>query len=332
MTSEHDLIVVGAGLSGLLAARHLKESVENVLVLDKGRGVGGRLSRRRFDGGVFDHGAQYFTVSDARFRNVADELIAAGVVRVWSTGFEDAAGHFKDNGEPRYVGVDGMSAVARFLARGLQVKTQHRVVEITGRDDGWRITTSEGVRFLSRALLLTAPVPQSLELLMSGGVYLPTDSLQALQRIQYERCLALMVELDGKSRIPPPGGKWLSGEPIAWIADNNQKGISAGKTTAVTIHAGPQFSLKHWDSAEEVVRDRLLSVAEPFLPGAPVHSQLHRWKFSLPTTLHRDRFLLIEQPAPLVFAGDAFGGPKVEGAALSGLSAGTALSRYLSPH
>ncbi len=52
MLSEHDLIVVGAGLSGLLAARHLKENVKNVLVLDKGRGVGGRLSRRRFDGGV----------------------------------------------------------------------------------------------------------------------------------------------------------------------------------------------------------------------------------------------------------------------------------------
>ena len=56
-----------------------------------------------------------------------------------------------------------------------------------------------------------------------------------LAALQYERCLAVMAVLDGPSRVPPPGGLALSEGPISWIADNQQKGVSA--TPAVTLHA-----------------------------------------------------------------------------------------------
>ena len=54
--------VIGAGISGLFAARTLADRGLNVKVFDKGRGLGGRMSTRRVDGkSCFDHGAQYFT-------------------------------------------------------------------------------------------------------------------------------------------------------------------------------------------------------------------------------------------------------------------------------
>ena len=49
-------IVVGAGISGLLAADALHREGYDLTVLDKGRGVGGRMATRRVGGGTFDHG------------------------------------------------------------------------------------------------------------------------------------------------------------------------------------------------------------------------------------------------------------------------------------
>jgi renalase len=60
MTTEKtsvDVIVIGAGLSGLIAAHTVQANGVRVVVLDKGRGVGGLLATRRTDSGVFDHGA-----------------------------------------------------------------------------------------------------------------------------------------------------------------------------------------------------------------------------------------------------------------------------------
>lgn len=51
----------GAGMAGLTAAAELQRAGCRGLVLDKGRGVGGRLASRRIGGASFDHGAQFIT-------------------------------------------------------------------------------------------------------------------------------------------------------------------------------------------------------------------------------------------------------------------------------
>ena len=58
----YDFIVIGCGISGLLTAKKLTENGASVLILDKGRNFGGRMATRFFDGAIFDHGAQFFTV------------------------------------------------------------------------------------------------------------------------------------------------------------------------------------------------------------------------------------------------------------------------------
>ena len=56
---------------------------------------------------------------------------------------------------------------------------------------------------------------------------------------------------------------------------------------------------------------------------------IHRWRYALPTVIHPHRTLLAAGLPPLAFAGDAFNGPRVEGAALSGLAAAKALIEQL---
>jgi len=63
----------------------------------------------------------------------------------------------------------------------------------------------------------------------------------------------------------------------------------------------------------------VLPVIEPWLSAPVLHVGLHRWKFSEPTTAHAEPDVWRAEIG-LGLAGDGFGGPHVEGAALSALA------------
>lgn len=328
-SQSKEVLVVGAGISGLLAARRLAHRGANVRIFEKSRGLGGRLATRRGAAGVFDHGAQFFTARDPQFQALGREWEKAGVVKPWADGFALSGGGLKQDGETRFCGTRGMTSLAKHLAEGLDLRLNTRVTGLESSAGGWQLTVEGGATFRGDAVLLTAPVPQSLALLSQGGVRLHAAVQDRLERISYAPCLALLIQLAGPSRIPTPGGVWFPGEPVAWMADNRLKGISEGRASAVTLHAGPDFSRRFWDAPEKEVTAQLLEVAEPWLGGAPVQTQLHRWRYSLPIVTDTERCLVLREPAVLALAGDAFGGPRVEGAALSGLTAGETLAQHL---
>ena len=163
-------------------------------------------------------------------------------------------------------------------------------------------------------------------MLEAGGVSLPASDDEQLRPIQYHPCIALMVLLDGPSTIPAPGWMRLESDPIDWIADNTQKGISP-KASAVTIHASAEFSHRYFDSNHDQLAEQLLLAAKPWLGEDVQDWQLHKWRYSQPKQVYPERFMEIPALPGLYFAGDAFGGPRVEGAALSGIALGNHLCK-----
>jgi renalase len=75
--------IIGAGMAGIACARTLVQAGHQVTVFEKSRGYGGRMATRSSPFGTFDHGAQYFTVRDARFAQ-AIATAAPGGARPWS--------------------------------------------------------------------------------------------------------------------------------------------------------------------------------------------------------------------------------------------------------
>jgi hypothetical protein len=57
--------------------------------------------------------------------------------------------------------------------------------------------------------------------------------------------------------------------------------------------------------------------------------QVHAWRYCKPIQILPTTTLMLSQNPPLFLAGDAFGGPRVEGAALSGWAAAEALRQQL---
>jgi predicted NAD/FAD-dependent oxidoreductase len=321
--NRRSCIIVGAGISGLLAARTLDQEGWTVTVLDESRSVGGRMATRLIGRGNFDHGAQFFTVRGERFAGLVEGWLGAGVATEWTRGFADSEGRPNEDGYPRYRGTEGMASIPKYISRGLDVRTRERAVRVDNADDGWEVSCESGLRVAGDALVLAVPVPQALDLASSGGYTLPDDARRHLEAVSYDPCLALMVLLDGSTGVPEPGGMQIKGEPLDWIGDNRRKGIS--EAPAVTVHAGPQWSSWHFEDDEAEIVDAMISRASSRLGTdlsfAIVETSLARWRYSWVTNPHPEPYLSASGSPPLLFCGDAFGQPKVEGAALSGLAA-----------
>ncbi len=307
------VVVVGAGISGLMAARKLAEHHE-VIVLDKGKTPGGRCATRRIGTATLDHGAQFFTTRTAQFEAVVEQWVRDGVAREWCRGF-DAEG----DGFPRYIGTQGMTAITKYLARGIDVRSNSFVFAIT-RTSGpqsWSIRLDDGTSIAADALIVTAPLAQSYSLLITADVEMPEE----LYKTEYDRTLTLLATLDGPTSIPTPGALQNPSDVVAFVADSAQKQISA--TAAITLNATAAFSEAHWATNPDEVHAILRDHARQFLGESKiVESQLKRWRFATPRTIWPESCWVNDS---LALAGDAFAGPRVEGAAVSGLAAAAAI-------
>lgn len=320
--SRPKVVVIGAGMAGLTAAHRLS-AVAEVIVLDKGRGVGGRLATRRNGEATFDHGAQFLTTHSDEFAQIVNRWVNDGVVTPWFRGRIGPDGVTDPDGHTRFRGVISMNAIAKALSVGLDVRTASLVSALRNDGTSWTVVMNDGTELFADGMVVTSPVPQTLALFDNGNVALSATDAVALASIDYDPCLALMAMLDGPSGLPEPGAVDPVDGPIDWMADNQLKGISA--VPAVTIHASAEFSRAQWDATDEEIADALVRAAQLDSVVIPGSVQIQRWRYARPSIEHPERFLLLDGVPPIVCAGDAFGGAKVEGAALSGTAASIAL-------
>jgi renalase len=326
-----DVLIVGAGISGLCAALELGRWGARIKIVDKSRGVGGRMATRRWNKARFDHGVQFFTftLKNNAFAVMLSDSKNRAAVKLWSDGFPDSDGKlpesFRGN---RYCGTHAMTDVAKALAQELPVVTSFKVNDVRPENGVWKICSEEGATLRARALLFSAPLPQSVAILDASHFSWPLNVRETFARVTYEPCFALLATLAGKSKIPPPGAVRVNGERLSWIADNFDKGVS-GEVGAVTLLASGDFSKKEFETPFNEVARMLLEDAKPWL-GSPVNEwQIHRWRYSRPENPLSDSVLLTGDFPTLAFCGDAFSGARVESAALTGISAAQKLAPVL---
>ena len=319
-----DCLIVGAGLAGLTAARRLAVAGQSVVIVEKAKSVGGRLATRRIGRARLDLGAQFFTVRSDTFEAEVEGWVRDGVAEEWCRGFGT------EDGYPRYRATEGMNAVAQHLRQRLMTDGEHppvlatrsRVNAVIAGPDGWTLTYEAAKREPDdgKAVILTAPVPQSIELMRSGGV--GRAALRELDAIKYNKAIAVLTTLDRTPNLPPPGALQQPDDPVfTFVADNQTKGIS--DVPAVTFHCAHKLSADLWDLDDGSVLARLHQDLRRYLGPALVEDvQVKRWRYAGPVEPHpKPCALVVDQPGPLVVAGDGFGQSKVEGAFLSGLAA-----------
>ena len=323
MAADSDVLVIGAGLSGVAAAGAAQERGATVRLIDRGRRIGGRMASRRlrdtgtaFDGRVVDYGASYFTVSDPAFRAVIDALAEQGVVRRWTDSFHvhnEGAMSGVRSGPVRYAAPGGLRTVVEALAGDISaIDTAHHVEAVEILTAG---VTVEGAR--AKALALCMPQPQAERLVPAGT--LPDVGLT------WEPVIAVTLVFDRKEWIELDG-VFVNDDPVVtWIADD---GSRRGDDAPVLVaHVNPVFAAGHLEDPSGVLPQTIAAVRRVLqIEPLPTWTWAHRWSLAKPIAA-LDQACWIHEELPLGLAGDAWaGGPRVEAAWLSGRALGTALA------
>jgi len=325
VSGPYDVIVVGAGIAGIVAAEYMSRAGLTVLVLERRKRVGGRCATRSIEGGVFDYGAQYFTTRYPAFQELTGRWQAEGAARIWSFGFAYADGVVERPGHPRWYGTNGMRWLVECLAKGFEVRCGDAARRIMEQRGGWQVETVSGAFFSARAVLLALPIPLGVRLISDEDTWKFGAAMTPLLTVAYEPCLTSMLLLDGPSGLLPPGGVKVEDHGLTWMADNRLKGISPAMD-AVTVLADRTLSQELLEEEPDKAADIIAQRAAPFLESNILKVSGYRWRYAFPDHLLPSEYFELYGRAPLLFAGDAFCDGKMEGAALSGLAAAKRLT------
>jgi predicted NAD/FAD-dependent oxidoreductase len=313
------IVVVGAGMTGLTAARTLSRQGHDVVVVDKARGPGGRMSTRRNADLRFDHGAQYFTARDPYFLQHIVDWQERGLVRVWDARIAtigDRDSSRKGQGTKRFVAVPGMSSICSELARELaDCRFNWAVRKLKRLEKGWILTSDEGQTLQCDALVITTPPEQARALLADPEV----DEL--LSGVEMMPCWALMLVLD-KPLFAEYDAAFVNQGPLSWVSSQSSR-PERPPANAWVLHASPEWSSAHLEKPADEVRDQLLEAARnlSLSQSFKVESAVtHRWRYALARQPLNCGAIWLGQKN-LAIAGDWCNGSRVEGAFLSGIAA-----------
>jgi len=303
-----------------MCARTLVDYKVAVTVFEKSRGYGGRCATRR-DGELrFDHGAQYFTVRDERLATLMTNWERQQVVAVWPGAlatYERGEWQSAKTGVTRWVGTPGMSAIGAHLARDLDVRLETTVSSIQRDGAQWRLRTATDADLgLFDVVLMCVPAPQASNLL---APHAPLLAAQMVTTVMHP-CMATMVVLSERPNFPYDGA-FLNDDPVlSWICRNASKPGRSVEESWV-LHASRPWSVAHLDDTEAHIAQLMWDAFARVLGTTitPVHLVAHRWRYALPDPVIPDD-ALFDAALGLGAAGDWCGGPRVEGALLSGMA------------
>ena len=292
------IAIIGSGMAGLACARRLADAGLASVVLDKGRGIGGRVATRRVGDLQFDHGAQYVNAHGAGFAAMLGGLSVAG----WQDG----------TGRTHSVGVPGMSAIPKALGAGLDMRQNAQVTRLVQDGDDWVLHLDTGTTRAAQ-VVVTVPAPQ-----VAGLLGADHPLVAALAPVRMAPCLTLMAAVTAPARFIT---RQDADDPLAWIAqDSTKPGRPQGVATQWVAQAGEAFSRAHLENTPTEIAARMLPLLCDRL-GVPLdqvtHASTHRWRYARVTQALGQPFLC-SPDATLYLGGDWCIGPRIEAAWTSG--------------
>ncbi len=294
------IVIIGSGMAGLACARRLAEAGHAPVVLDKGRGIGGRVATRRVGDLQFDLGAQYVNAHGSGFAAVLHRL--GDSVAGWQDG----------TGRTHSVGVPGMSAIPKALGAGLDIRQNAQVARVVQDDDSWALHLDTDTMRAAR-VVVTVPAPQ-----VAGLLGAEHPLVAALAPVRLAPCLTLMAAVTAPA---PFIARQDADDPLAWIAQDSAKPSRPQSAATLWVaQSGEAFSRAYLEDSPTQIAARMLPLLCDRLgvtADRVTHASAHRWRYARVTQALGQPFLR-SPDATLYLGGDWCIGPRIEAAWTSG--------------
>lgn len=353
VSDDPHVAIIGGGMSGLICALNLEKRGVRSTVFDSGmHGLGGRMGTRIIDPHplVFDHAAQFFTVSDSWFAELVDYWLKKGLVQEWQgvIGELDFGGRFVPlpSSPPRYVGVNGMRPLADSLLSETGMVNVVRpcwISKLEPFNGMWHLSENGKPRGEFDAIVIAHNGKCANRLLASSG--LPLVAKQ-MKRLELSSIWALLAAFEDP--LPIPGstsfeGAFVKGiDSVSWMANNTKK-LLRSQTSGP--HCWTFFSTAAYGKQNKVPQESIPTVtAEKVKAGMlegveaalglpkgslkkPFFTRVQLWGAALPTN---------KPGIPCIFdphgragiCGDWLLGSSLESAALSGMTLANHIADY----
>ena len=266
--NEKKVVIIGAGISGILCGKRLAEAGHSVLILDKGRNKGGRLSTRRTDGAVFHHGASslpdFYSHKELPefglkiFKRAEKEKI----IQRKGTLFEPI------NSVADFVNYCGANLNIQESCEAISLNLHKKTIGIQCRGRVYENTPYD-------ILILSIP-PYQAKTLINKQIN-EFDGL--LESVQMRSSAAALFSFDLNPK--PIKDKHFSNEKIHIHVENNRFKCKQ-QLFCLTVHTKEPFARKVVKTNKNEIKEILLkelSDAIPFSLPKPTYEAGHRWLY-----------------------------------------------------
>lgn len=329
--------IIGAGIAGLTAGRHLAKQGHDVTIIEKSRGYGGRMATRyagKDQSAKMDHGLSYFTPRSREFQEFSSELMEKDLIKPWGDDislFDGEKFYSKNPNNPNeasFTAVEGMNTIGKYLGRWVDIKTETKAGGLTyigshrRKKRSWMINLTGASTFEADAVIIATPAPQAYGILQTA-----TDEINTLKLIReiddvyYLPCYTLMAGY-GNQEKPKWEGVICKNSPLSFISNEASK-KSFEQECSIVAQATSGFTRHLKDKDESSVANEMLDKLATVIGGwanVPQWSQVHYWRYSRASKFLNHPFMELEfEDAPLALIGDYFNGNSVDEAYCSGL-------------
>lgn len=316
-----EVAIVGAGLAGLVCARQLHRQGIQTILVEKSRGLGGRMATRRRDRVCFDHGLPSLVLANtpSASQGLIQELLAQGIIQPGLTSWahwQPDRGIDQQSTKNGYVAPEGMTAIAKYLAQDLDIRREWLLQTLVpGKNKSWQLVNDRGESLQAKTVVMTVPAPQALAILTRSGIeQFSQDLISQLRSITYEPSLVVMAgyapEATEKLNFPWQVLEFSQHSTLSKIILDSSKRSDPDYPIYI-LQSSPDFAHQYdlasdLSDAASIMLQQAAQLLHPLF-SKPEWSQVHRWRYALPQSSLESAFVFTEQPLPLFLGGDGYG-------------------------